>query len=120
MSAVVYAGFPSPANEYMDVKLDLNSHLVKHPAATFFVRVVGNSMVGAGIHSGDILIVDRSLNPENTRVVIAEINGELAVRRVLEENGKLRLVTDDGQESEQPPEIPFEIWGVVAHVIHPL
>lgn len=70
----VAAGFPSPADDYVEGLLDLNSHLVKHPAATFFVRVAGDSMVGAGIHPGDILVVDRSLEPVDGKIVIAVLN----------------------------------------------
>jgi DNA polymerase V len=73
----ISAGFPSPAEDYLDRKLDLNEHLVKHPAATFFLKVDGQSMIKAGIHSGDILIVDRSLEPADKKIVIAGIRGEL-------------------------------------------
>src|SRR2546427_6301652 len=71
----VSAGFPSPADDYLDGSLDLNQHLIKHPTATFFVRVAGESMREAGIHSGDVLIVDRSLTPSDGSVVIAVVNG---------------------------------------------
>jgi DNA polymerase V len=81
-SCPVSAGFPSPADDYLEGQLDLNQHLIKHPVATFFVRVAGDSMVGAGIHSGDLLIVDRSLEPSDGRVVIAIVNGELLVKRL--------------------------------------
>ena len=73
----VEAGFPSPAEDYIEGELDLNKHLIKHPAATFFVRVAGDSMVDAGIHSGDILIVDRAIEPADKKVVIAVVNGDL-------------------------------------------
>ena len=78
----VSAGFPSPADEYLEGKLDLNQHLIPHPLAIFFVRVSGNSMVGAGIYEGDLLIVDRSLEPRDGKVVIAVVNGELLVKRL--------------------------------------
>ena len=81
-SSKVPAGFPSPADDHMEEKLDLNTHLVKHPTATFFVKASGDSMVGAGIHSGDILIVDRSLNPKSGKIVIAAIDGQLTVKRL--------------------------------------
>ena len=71
----VPAGFPSPADDYVDQRLDLNTHLVEHPAATFFTRVSGHSMRGAGIHDGDLLIVDRALEPQDGRIVIAAVNG---------------------------------------------
>ena len=75
--AKVPAGFPSPAADYEENQLDLNKHLIRNPAATFFVRVSGDSMTGAGINDGDLLIVDRSLEPKNKNVVIAVINGEM-------------------------------------------
>jgi DNA polymerase V len=118
----VSAGFPSPADDYMEDRLDLNRHLVKHPAATFFVRASGDSMRGAGIHSGDILVVDRSLEPGNNSVVIAVINGELTVKRIMKSREKLFLIPEN--ESYRPIEIrdgmDFEVWGVVTTVIHAL
>src|SRR6266851_4761286 len=78
----VSAGYPSPADDYLDGSLDLNQHLIKHPTATFFVRVAGESMREAGIHSGDVLIVDRALIPGDGSVIIAIINGELTVKRL--------------------------------------
>lgn len=120
--ASIPAGFPSPADDYIDRKLDLNELLIRHPAATFFVRVAGDSMVGAGIHSGDILVVDRALPAEHNRIVIAAINGELTVKRLLKQNGKLYLMPENEgfAPMEVTGEMQFEIWGVVAHVIHPL
>ncbi len=120
--AAIPAGFPSPADDYIDRKLDLNELLIRHPAATFFVRVAGDSMVGAGIHSGDILVVDRALPAEHNRVVIAAVNGELTVKRLSKQNGKLYLLPEnDGFEPiEVTNEMQFEIWGVVAHVVHSL
>ena len=81
-TARISAGFPFPAADYEEGKLDLNQHLIKNPPATFFVRVTGDSMVGAGIHHGDLLIVDRSLEPKDRSVVIAVVNGELTVKRI--------------------------------------
>ena len=118
----VSAGFPSPADDYMEDRLDLNRYLVKHPAATFFVRASGDSMIGAGIHSGDILVVDRSLEPANNSVVIAALNGELTVKRLVKTAGRLHLVPEN--ERHRPIEIregmDFEVWGVVTNVIHAL
>lgn len=118
----VAAGFPSPAEDYMEGKLDLNKHLIKHPAATFFVRVAGDSMIDAGIHPGDILIVDRSLEPADKKVVIAVVEGELTVKRIRMTGGKVFLVPEN--ERYEPiaieNEMNFEIWGVVTSVIHPL
>lgn len=116
------AGFPSPADDYIEGKLDLNRHLIKHPAATFFVRVSGDSMIGAGIHSGDLLVVDRSLEPADRHVVVAVLDGELTVKRLFKQQGVLRLLPEN--LNYQPIEISgqhtFEIWGVVTSVIHSL
>ena len=118
----VSAGFPSPADDYLEGKLDLNQHLIKHPEATFFVRVTGDSMIDAGIHSGDLLIVDRALEPSHKSVVVAVINGELTVKRLYTRNGKVCLVPDNAQYPSLPihEAITFEIWGVVTAVIHPV
>ena len=99
------AGFPSPADDYLEGKLDLNRHLIKHPAATFFVRVTGDSMIGAGIHSGDLLVVDRSLEPADKNVVVAVLDGELTVKRLFKQNGILRLLPEN--LNYQPIEVQF-------------
>jgi len=118
----VAAGFPSPAEDYMEGRLDLNRHLIKHPAATFFVRVSGDSMIDAGIHPGDILIVDRSLEPADRKVVIAVVQGELTVKRIRRLKGKIVLMPENEKYKPLPidAEMNFEIWGVVTAVIHPL
>lgn len=118
----VSAGFPSPADDYLDGQLDLNQHLIKHPAATFFIRVSGDSMLGAGIHSGDLLIVDRALEAAPNRVVVAVVNGELTVKRICQQQDRLFLMPDNGAYPPLPiqPTTDFEIWGVVTSVIHPL
>ena len=84
----VQAGFPSPADDFMEGRLDLNQHLVKHPTATFFVRVSGDSMIEAGIHPDDILVVDRSLEPRHGKIVIAALDGELTVKRLHKTSSK--------------------------------
>lgn len=118
----ISAGFPSPADDYIDRSLDLNEYLIRHPAATFFVRAAGDSMINAGIHSGDVLIVDRAELPASGSVVIAAINGELTVKRFMRENGALLLVPEN--PAYDPITVAegmeFEIWGVVIHVIHAL
>ncbi|MDA3900806.1 MAG: translesion error-prone DNA polymerase V autoproteolytic subunit [Spirochaetes bacterium] len=116
----VQAGFPSPAEDYIESTLDLNRHLVKNPASTFFVRVAGNSMKDAAIHPGDILIVDRSLTPLSGKIVIAVIDGELTVKRLLvKENGALlRAESPQYDDISIEPEAEFEVWGVVTHIIH--
>lgn len=120
--AKIAAGFPSPADDFLDKRLDLNEHLVQHPAATFFVRVHGDSMIQAGIHSGDILIVDRALEPADRKIVVAVINGELTVKRLRKRKDKLFLAAEnpDYRDLEITTETDFEIWGVVIHVIHSL
>jgi DNA polymerase V len=116
------AGFPSPAQEYIEDTLDLNEYLVPHPASTYFVRVEGESMINSGIYPDDIIIVDRSLEPSNNRIVIASLNGELTVKRLKIKNGKYHLVPDN---KDYPPLIIEEwmdmtIWGVATYVIHKL
>ena len=116
----IKAGFPSPAEDYVDKKLDLNEHLIKHPASTFFVKVKGDSMVGAGINSGDILIVDRSLEPKDKRIVVAVVNGDFTVKRITKRGDKLSLISENPKYSpiEIKDGMDFEVWGVVVHVIH--
>jgi len=116
----VPAGFPSPAEDYVDKKLDLNEHLIQHPAATFFIRVDGDSMIEAGIHSGDLLIVDRKLEPGDQSVVVAALEGELTVKRLVKKNGKLYLASENPKFKpiEVNPETGVEVWGVVVHSIH--
>ena len=120
--AGVSAGFPSPAADYEESKLDLNKHLIKNPPATFFVRVTGDSMVGAGIHHGDLLIVDRSLEPKDKSVVIAVVNGELTVKRIRIKGRKITLEPENENYSAQQitEETEFEVWGIVTNVIHAL
>jgi len=120
--ATVPAGFPSPAADYEEGKLDLNRHLIRNPAATFFVRVTGDSMVKAGIHNGDLLVVDRSIEPRDKNVVIAVVNGELTVKRIrIRKNGlTLEAENEAYQSQEINDEIEFEVWGVVTNVIHAL
>ena len=120
--AKVSAGFPSPAADYEENQLDLNKHLIKNPAATFFVRVTGDSMVGAGIHHDDILIVDRSLEPKSGNVVIAVLDGELTVKRIRIKRKKITLEPEnpDFQSREVAEGSEFEVWGVVTNVIHSL
>jgi len=115
----VKAGFPSPAEDYIEGKLDFNEYLVKHPAATFCVRVSGDSMIDAGIHRNDILVVDRALNPKNNNVIIALINDELTVKILHYKDKDILLLP--ANKNYQPivitPEMNFEVWGVVSKVI---
>jgi len=116
----IKAGFPSPAEDYLDKKLDLNEHLIKHPASTFFVKVKGDSMIGAGINSGDILIVDRSLEPKDKRIVVAVVNGDFTVKRISKKGEKLTLLPENPKYDpiEIKDGMDFEVWGVVTNVIH--
>jgi DNA polymerase V len=119
----IQAGFPSPADDYVEGALDLNRHLIRNPPATFFLRVQGDSMLGAGIHPGDLLVVDRSIEPKHGSVVIAVLDGELTVKRLWRpspERVELRA-----ENPAFPPIViqefqQFELWGVVTNVIHPL
>lgn len=114
------AGFPSPAQDYVEACLDLNEHLISHPNSTFFVRVDGMSMINAGIHPDDILIVDRSLEPVHNKIVIAVVEGELTVKRLVIEKGVYFLFPEnpDFPCIEIKPDSDFTIWGVVTYVIH--
>lgn len=116
----ISAGFPSPADDYIDRLLDLNELLIKNPPATFFVKVAGDSMTGVGINSGDILIVDRSIEAANGKVVIAAVNGELTVKRLVKDNNSCSLVAEnpDYESLKINEESQCEIWGVVTSVIH--
>ena len=115
----VAAGFPSPADDHLEGPLDLNDHLVAHPAATFVVRVEGDSMVGAGIRDGDLLVVDRAREAKSGAIVVAVVDGELTVKRLRIGRQGIRL------EAENPAYKPIVvresadlvIWGVVAHAI---
>jgi DNA polymerase V len=118
----ISAGFPSPADDELEEKLDLHQMLVKHPAATFFLKVSGHSMKNAGIHDGDILVVDRSVAPSHGKVVIASLNGELTVKRLWIEGKRVRLAAEnDAYPSiDITEEADLRIWGVVTSAIHQL
>lgn len=118
--ASVAAGFPSPADDFVEKRLDLNELLINKPASTFFVRAQGESMIGASIHPGDVLVVDRSVHPAVGKIVVCALDGELTVKRLRSKEGKLVLAP----ENPEFPDIPLEgevemvIWGVVTSVIH--
>lgn len=116
----VKAGFPSPAEDYAEQHLDLNSHLIAHPAATFFLRVSGDSMMNAGIFNGDLLIVDRSLEPTSGKIVIAAVNGELTVKRLQKTENGVCLVAENNAYAPIALENSdhVQIWGVVIYTIH--
>ena len=117
----VAAGFPSPATDYCESRLDLNELCVKHPAATYFVRAQGDSMIEAGIFPGDVLVVDRSLTAKHGDIVIAALNGELTVKK-LETRPKVRLVPMNPKYSavEIPEGTDIEIFGVATTAVHSL
>ena len=120
VTAKVEAGFPSPADDHMERSIDLNEELIANPAATFFVRVSGDSMRDANIHSGDILVIDRSLIPKDRQIVVAMIDGEFTVKRFRKNKDRVFL------EAENPAFHPIEvgenqeltIWGAVTFIIH--
>ena len=118
----VPAGFPSPADDHLEASIDLNQQFVRNPVATFFVRVQGHSMVGAGIHNNDMLVVDRSIEAQNGSIVVAAVDGELTVKRLHITDDCVILMPENPEYS--PIEInnlmELHIWGVVAHVIHSL
>ena len=115
----VQAGFPSPADDYIERKLDLNEHLIQHPAATFFVRASGQSMIGAGISDGDLLVVDRSLSVSNGKIVIAALNGELTVKRYQKKSDGVWLLPENPEYTpiHITSDIDALIWGVVTNII---
>ncbi len=121
-SSKVAAGFPSPADDYIEKTLDLNDLLIQKPAATFFVRAEGESMLGAGIHPNDILVVDRSIKPVIGKIVICALQGELTVKRLKSVSDEVILGAENPAYSDitVKKEFDFVIWGVVTNVIHPV
>ena len=116
----VSAGFPSPAEDHLDLSLDLNEYIVKHPSSTFYIYAKGDSMIDSNIQDGDLMVVDKSINPNNKSIVIAVINGEFTVKRILYIDKKMYLSPDNQKYNtiEITTDMDFEIWGVVTHVIH--
>lgn len=114
----VRAGFPTPNEGEIEEKLDLNAHLIQHPAATFFVRVEGSSMIDAGINEGDLLIVDRAKQPQDGDVILAVLDGEFTVKR-LSKKGKLFLepANEDFAPIEITEDMDFQVWGVVTYTV---
>ena len=115
----ISAGFPSPALDFVDVSIDLNKHLIKHPSATFYGRVKGESLKDAGINNGDLLIIDKSLEPVNGKIAVCYIDGEFTAKRIKKTKDELWLMPEN--EAYSPIKIEEEndliIWGIVTHVI---
>lgn len=121
VEALVPAGFPSPAADYAEGRIDLSEVLIPHPSATFTLRISGHSMTGAGIHDGDLALVDRSLTARHDDVVVAVLDGELTCKRLLIRRGRTYLAPDCDDSAYQVMEVTdhpgFEIWGVISSTI---
>ena len=117
---LVPAGFPSPADDFIEMEINIQDYIVKNKEATFCVKVEGTSMTKAGINTGDIMIVDRSLNPKHNDIVLAVIDGEFTVKRLAVNNESIYLMPEN--DSFSPIQInesmDFQIWGIITHIIH--
>ena len=115
----ISAGFPSPADDFKEVRISLDKELVKNKEATFYARVSGDSMIGAGLDDGDLLVIDRSLSPENGKIAICFIDGDFTVKRIKKEKGKFYLMPEN--KKYEPIELAEDdeliIWGIVEYVI---
>ncbi len=120
IDARVAAGFPSPAENYISQSLNLHDLVVEHPAATFFVRVKGDSMIGAGIHDNDIAVVDRSRTAIHNSIVIARIENEMTIKRLLFEKNTIILAPENPAYESRviTQDMDFEVWGVVTYIVH--
>ncbi len=121
VGAKLKAGFPSPADDYVEERLDLNKFLIKNPASTFFARVSGDSMIGSGIYDGDILIIDRSVQPTTNSILVCAIDGEFTIKRIKRIDSETIYLMPDNPEFE-PIKVSRDnnlvIWGVVIYSIH--
>ena len=115
----ISAGFPSPAGDFLENPIDLNKVLIKHPSSTFFARVKGTSMINAGIGDGDLLVIDKSLDPQDGKIAVCYLEGEFTIKKLKKEGGKLYLMP--ANESYSPIKIEVEtdfmIWGIVTTII---
>jgi len=118
--SAVSAGVPFSATDQVDSSLDLNTHLISNPSTTFFVRVAGDSMTGANIFDGDLLVVDRSPKPRTRDIVIAIVNGDLTVKRFVPSDHGVTLKAENSEHADIriSSDTDFTIWGVVMHIIH--
>ena len=118
----ISAGFPSPADDFKEIRISLDKELVKNKDATFYARVSGESMIGAGLDDGDLLVIDRSLSPESGKIAVCLVDGEFTVKRIKKEKNKLYLMPEN--KKYKPIELKEEneliIWGVVEYVIKKL
>ncbi len=117
----IRAGFPSPAQDYMTDTIDLNKELVQHPATTFYARAVGNSMTGFGISDGDLLVIDKSIEPVDGDIVVAFIDGEFTLKRIMKDENECNIWLIPGNEDYPPIKITeendFIVWGVLTYNI---
>ncbi len=117
----IRAGFPSPAQDYMTDTIDLNKELVQHPATTFYARAVGNSMTGFGISDGDLLVIDKSIEPVDGDIVVAFIDGEFTLKRIMKDENECNIWLVPGNEDYPPIKITeendFIVWGVLTYNI---
>ena len=122
ITAGISAGFPSPAMDFIDISIDLNKHLIKHPASTFYGRVKGVSMKDAGIYDGDLLIIDKSLSPKNNQIAVCYVDGDFTIKRISVNAGSCWLIPEnkDYKPIKITEDNDFHIWGVVTHVIKSL
>jgi len=115
----ISAGFPSPADDFIELTIDLNKHLIKHKDSTFFAKVKGHSMKNAGIFDGDLLVIDKSLAPQDGKIAICQIDGEFTVKRIKIEKDIVWLVAEN--DAYEPIKVTEEnelmIWGIVMHSI---
>src|SRR5438876_2513228 len=118
----ISCGFPSPADDYRESELDLNDVVIAHPEATFYVHVSGDSMEGAGIFEGDVLVVDRALDPRENAIIVALINGEFTIKRLVTIGDTPFLMPENPRYDPRPitDEMDFRVWGIATFVIHRL
>lgn len=119
IDAGISAGFPSPADDFIELSIDLNKELIKNKDTTFFAKVKGHSMKNAGINDGDLLVIDKSLEPQNNRIAVCQIDGEFTVKRIKIEKDIVWLIAEneDYQPIKVTPENDFMIWGIVINSI---
>lgn len=115
----IRAGFPSPAQDFIDLSIDLNKHLIKHPSSTFYGRITGNSMQDAGIHDGDLVIIDKSLEPADGKIAVCYIDGDFTVKRIRMAKNECWLIPANSEFNpiRVTEDNQFLIWGIVTYII---